>query len=32
MRDELTEKQIEFYRTNGFLVIEDFLNTEELEE
>ena len=25
MRDELTKEQIEFYQTNGFLVIEDFL-------
>ncbi len=32
MRDELTEKQIEFYQTNGFLVIEDFLDADELEE
>lgn len=32
MRDELTEQQIEFYQTNGFLVIEDFLDADELEE
>ena len=32
MRDELTEQQIEFYRINGFLVIEDFLDDNELEE
>ena len=32
MRDELTDKQIEFYRTNGFIVVEDFLDPNELEE
>ena len=32
MRDQLTEKQVEFYQTNGFLVIEDFLDADELEE
>ena len=32
MRHELTEQQIEFYQANGFLVIPDFLTTEELTE
>ena len=32
MRDQLTKEQIEFYQTNGFLVIEDFLDADELEE
>ena len=32
MRNELTDKQIEFYRTNGFIVVEDFLDPDELEE
>jgi ectoine hydroxylase-related dioxygenase (phytanoyl-CoA dioxygenase family) len=32
MRDKLTDKQREFYRTNGFIVIEDFLDSDELEE
>ena len=30
MKTRLTKKQIESYRTNGFLVIEDFLNAREL--
>jgi phytanoyl-CoA hydroxylase len=32
MRSELTKQQIEYYRENGFLVIEGFMNAEELEE
>jgi ectoine hydroxylase-related dioxygenase (phytanoyl-CoA dioxygenase family) len=32
MRDEITPEQIEFYQTNGFIIIEDALNREELEE
>ena len=32
MRHELTEQQIEFYQANGFLVIPNFLTTEELTE
>ena len=32
MRDELTKEQVEFYQTNGFLVIEAFLDDDELEE
>ncbi|MBI4551437.1 MAG: phytanoyl-CoA dioxygenase family protein [Candidatus Latescibacteria bacterium] len=32
MRDRLTDEQIERYRTNGFLVIEQCLDTDELEE
>jgi ectoine hydroxylase-related dioxygenase (phytanoyl-CoA dioxygenase family) len=32
MRTELTQSQIDFYHTNGFLVIEGFLDDCELEE
>lgn len=32
MRTELTREQIDSYRTNGFLVIEGFLDVDELEE
>ena len=32
MRDELTDKQIESYRENGFIVIEDSLDADELHE
>ncbi|SEM32262.1 Ectoine hydroxylase-related dioxygenase, phytanoyl-CoA dioxygenase (PhyH) family [bacterium A37T11] len=32
MNTELSKQQIESYQQNGFLVIEDFLNAEELEE
>ena len=32
MENELTKEQIEFYRRNGFIVIEDFLSTEELDK
>ncbi len=31
MRDELSSHQIDFYRGNGFLVIEDFLDPTEVE-
>ena len=31
MKNQLDLAQIEFYRTNGFVVIEDFLNAAELE-
>jgi ectoine hydroxylase-related dioxygenase (phytanoyl-CoA dioxygenase family) len=32
MRDQLTPEQVAFYRENGFLVIENFLDAEELAE
>ena len=32
MNYELTDDQIASYRENGFLVVDDFLNAEELEE
>jgi ectoine hydroxylase-related dioxygenase (phytanoyl-CoA dioxygenase family) len=32
MRDTLTDEQIEFYRTNGFIVIENFLDPDALDE
>ena len=32
MQNELTESQINFYQENGFLVIENFLDAEELAE
>jgi ectoine hydroxylase-related dioxygenase (phytanoyl-CoA dioxygenase family) len=32
MKDQLTRDQIEYYRENGFLVIEGFLDAEELAE
>ncbi len=32
MRTELTQEQISFYRENGFVIIEDFLTSEELEQ
>ena len=32
MRNNLTEEQITTYRNDGFLVIEDFLDTKELED
>jgi phytanoyl-CoA hydroxylase len=31
MRTQITEQQVASYRENGFLLIEDFLNKEELE-
>ncbi len=31
MKNQLTEEQIAFYQENGYIVIEDFLNPEELE-
>ena len=31
MNNTLTPKQIEYYQTNGFIVIENFLSAEELE-
>ena len=31
MRAELVPEQIEFYRKNGYIIIENFLNTQELE-
>lgn len=31
MKHEITGEQIEFYRENGFVVIEDFLNPDELD-
>ncbi len=31
MKNDLTQEQIQSYQTNGFIVIEDFLSTEELE-
>ena len=30
MRSQLTNEQIESYRANGFVVIEDFLDDDEL--
>jgi ectoine hydroxylase-related dioxygenase (phytanoyl-CoA dioxygenase family) len=32
MRNELTDEQIVFYRENGFLVVQGFLDADELEE
>ena len=32
MKHQLTNQQIEFYRTNGFVAIENFLGHDELEE
>jgi phytanoyl-CoA hydroxylase len=32
MKCELTTEQIQFYQTNGFIVIEDFLSAEELTQ
>lgn len=32
MKNELTQEQVDFYRENGFLVIEDFLDAGELEQ
>ena len=32
MHNELTESQINFYQENGFLVIENFLDADELAE
>ena len=31
MNDQLTGAQISFYRENGFLIIEDFLDKTELD-
>src|SRR5436190_5995307 len=31
MKNDLTQEQIQSYQTNGFIVIEDFLSTGELE-
>lgn len=31
MKSELAPEQIDFYRENGYIIIEDFLNPEELE-
>jgi ectoine hydroxylase-related dioxygenase (phytanoyl-CoA dioxygenase family) len=32
MRTDVTTEQVEFYRTNGYLLVEDFLSQDELEE
>lgn len=32
MKNELSQEQINFYQTNGFVVIDDFLSQDELEE
>jgi len=32
MNCELTQEQIQYFKTNGFIVIEDFLSPEELEK
>src|SRR3979490_174003 len=32
MKDQLTRKQIADYQSDGFIVIEDFLSPEELEQ
>ncbi|TDE45899.1 phytanoyl-CoA dioxygenase family protein [Flavobacterium rhamnosiphilum] len=32
MRNQLTEKEIQSYQENGFILIENFLSTEELED
>lgn len=32
MKNQLTEKEIQSYQENGFIVIENFLSTEELED
>ncbi|MDE0610711.1 MAG: phytanoyl-CoA dioxygenase family protein [Anaerolineaceae bacterium] len=32
MRDDISQEQIDFYQENGFIIIEDFLSPEELEE
>ena len=32
MRDELTDQQIEFYRENGYIIVENFLAPDELAE
>ncbi len=32
MRDDISQQQIDFYQENGFIIIEDFLSPEELEE
>ncbi len=31
MKSKISEEQVEFYQTNGFIVIEDFLSADELE-
>jgi phytanoyl-CoA hydroxylase len=31
MKHQISEEQIQYYQTNGFIVIEDFLSPEELE-
>jgi ectoine hydroxylase-related dioxygenase (phytanoyl-CoA dioxygenase family) len=31
MRGQITQDQIEYYQTNGFVVVEDFLSSNELE-
>ena len=31
MKHQLSNEQIELYRSDGFIVIEDFLSPEELE-
>ena len=30
MKNEISQKQIDFYRENGFVIIENFLNNDEL--
>ena len=32
MRDKLTDQQIEFYRENGYIIVENFLDPDELAE
>ena len=32
MNTTLSQEQIEFYQTNGFIVIDDFLSPAELEQ
>ena len=32
MRDELTDQQIKFYRENGYIIVENFLDRDELAE
>ena len=31
MRSQLSDEQVESYRSNGFVVIDDFLDADELE-
>jgi ectoine hydroxylase-related dioxygenase (phytanoyl-CoA dioxygenase family) len=32
MRNEVTQEQVGFYRENGYLVIEEFLDRDELTQ